>query len=94
MNMNLAPPIIKLELQHMKQSMQVALADYNLKVSEEVDIQLQKIIDDFPFEEVVQKAAYDALNQAIESYFNYGDGYKLVQTAMQEAFEHTMKGLE
>ena len=86
-------PIIRLEIQHMKQTMQVALADYHLKISEEVDIQLANVIENYPFEEVVQKAAYDALTGAIGSYFKYGDGYKLVQKALKDTFADIVSGL-
>jgi len=83
-------PILRLELDRMKQSMLVALADYHVSLSENVREQMEKIISEFDYEEEVGKATTEAIEEAINYYFKYGNGRVVIREAVQESFDKSL----
>ena len=82
-----AVPIIKLELEHMKQSMLTHLGLATNELSEAVSANLGKAIENFDFSYAVLNAANEAIAETIESYFKYGEGRSFIQAAIQESFD-------
>jgi hypothetical protein len=82
-------PIVKLELQNMKQAMVVALADYQNEIAKSVELQLQNIVDTFDYKEaicqMVNKIIHDSIHKSIESYFQYGEGRKQLDRLIYES---------
>lgn len=78
-------PIIRLELERMKQTMLTAVSDYNNQISEAVKVQLEWAIENFDYEAAVREAANEAIKEAINSYFKYGEGRRLIDQTIDEA---------
>ena len=83
------PPMVRIELVHMKQSILAALGNYNGDIAKHVSGELQKAIDTFDFEkavrEVAEKAIHEAVCTAIKNYFAWGEGRDAINSVVKEA---------
>lgn len=73
----------------MKQTMMYALVDYNKSISENVEAQMEKMISEFDYEEAVGNATREAIEEAIDYYFKYGNGRLAIRDAIQASFDKT-----
>ena len=84
-------PIVKLELQGMKQSIAIAFAQYQNEISESVSAQLEEVINNFDYAQAVKDCARQILKQSIEesvkSFFFYGGGREAIRDVIKEAFK-------
>lgn len=80
-------PIIRLELEQMKQSMMVALGNYHDDITANVDEQLTRAIKNFDWEAAVSRAASDAIRKAVDDYFKWGEGHTIIHTAVGDALD-------
>ena len=78
-------PIIKLELDNMRQAILYSLAKYNNEIEKAVDEELKKVVENFDYENIVISIANEALKDAIESYFKYGEGRRTIEKSVNEA---------
>ena len=85
-------PTLKLELSHMKQTLLVALADYQGDVSKQVEAEIETAIENFNFSAVVQPIIQKAIADAVEEYFAYGKGRKQINDALEEVFSPDLGG--
>lgn len=84
-------PIIRLELDHLKQSVSCHLGLYQDELSKNVNAQIEKAIADFDFEGEVSRIATEAIKKAIEFEFTCGDGFTWIQEAINKAFTDMFK---
>lgn len=88
-------PVIRLELQQMKQAMLVALAQYNSEIETIVAEKLEQAIREFDYEGQVRRIADDVLQlvikQSIESYFRYGAGRDAINAVIEEMFNKVLQ---
>lgn len=91
-------PIVKIELQNMKQAMVVALADYQNEMAKSVEAQLQNIVDTFDYQEAVRGMAgqiiRDSIQKSLESYFRFGNGRKQLDELIYQSLDKIWKDEE
>lgn len=80
-------PIIRLTVENMGESITQALAIYNEEIGQYIEDGIEQAIRTFDFDVVVRKEAYKALQKAIESYFQYGDGARIMERVVNRAME-------
>jgi hypothetical protein len=80
-------PMIRLELEGMKQEMMIALTRYHTQINENVEAQLKNIVEHFDYERVVTEVARQTINEAIQTYFRQGEGKQVITTAVYEALD-------
>lgn len=81
-------PIVRIEIEGMRQQIAAALADYGNEIKESVDIEIEKAISEYPFKETVRRHTAEAINQSIKSaidkYFKFGDGATAIESSVNE----------
>lgn len=81
-------PLVKIELENMRQTVIVALSNYQGQISQNVNEQLKDIVNNFDFSKVVNdtatKVIEEAIRDALTSYFKYGDGRRVIETTISE----------
>ena len=87
-------PIIRLELEHMKQTMMTALVNYNAEITDYVDAALQDAIESFPFRETVKNIAHESIQKMLSNYFAYGQGYEMLNKALEHPLAETFSELD
>ncbi len=80
-------PIVKLEIESMRESIAYAFAQHQIDISKEVQSQLDLTLKNFNFEEAIRDAARQVIYDTITKYFKYGEGYKLIEKLVNEAFD-------
>lgn len=80
-------PIIQLTVKSMGESVTQALAVYNEEVSQYVEEGIVQAIRTFDFDVFVRKEAHKALEKAIQSYFQYGEGARVMEKVVSQAME-------
>ena len=78
-------PIIRLSVESMGQSVTQALAVYNQEVSQYIEDGIEQAVRTFDFDVVVRKEAHKALQKAVESYFQYGEGARIMERVVSQA---------
>jgi hypothetical protein len=91
-NIPILPPIIRIELQHLKQTMLMAVADYGDQLSESVGIALDQAIQNFDFVGYVTQISNEIMKEEIKSYFTYGEGRKMIDEVLKEALGKSLSG--
>ena len=61
-------PMLRLELEHMKQTMVTALMDYNGEIERAINEQLSEVVKNYDFAAVIAPIAGDVLNHAITEW--------------------------
>lgn len=83
-------PIIRIELDHMRQSIVHALSEYSTQMTEYVNGELQRIVDSFDYDAVVREVANEAISRSIkdeiDAYFRFGEGRKQINKLVEESF--------
>lgn len=86
--MNISPPIIRLEVEHMKHAMLAACSQYLVQLDEQVQAAVQKACTVENITRVVEQAADDAISKTIkeeiESFFRFGDGRRVIKDAVEK----------
>lgn len=81
-------PIVRIEIEGMKQQIAAALTDYGNEIKESVDREIERAIAEYPFRETVRRHAAEAINQSIKSaidkYFKYGVGATAIEASINE----------
>lgn len=84
-------PILKLELAGFRQTMMHALADYQGEISRCVSDQVSNIVTTEYFEgfikSQVRETVQRSVKDAIESYFMYGEGRKMIDEVVNQVFK-------
>ena len=79
-------PIIRLEIEHMKQSIYHALTDYTLKLDSDIKQAVDKCCTSENIQNVIATTVESSINYAIseeiETFFKHGKGRKLVKKAV------------
>ena len=83
--MSMQFPLIKVELEHMKQSIVAALNTYNIDTTSYVEAALTDVVETFDYGSIVSSVATEVLTKGIESYFRWGEGRVIIEKAIQEA---------
>jgi hypothetical protein len=84
-------PIIRLELDYMKQSVSYHLGLHKNELSKNVNAQIEKAIAEFDFEGEVSRIATEAIRRAINFEFTCGNGFTWIQEAINKAFTDMFK---
>ena len=75
-------PMVRLELDYMKQSILHHLGLHENELSKNVNDQIEKAIAEFDFEGEVSRIATEAIRKAINFEFTSGDGFIWIQEAI------------
>lgn len=88
-------PILKIELQGIRQTMHHAFLDYQEGISKQVKAQLDRLLNEESFNYMIAHEVKDqfekAVKKAIASYFEYGDGRRAIDEEIQKACERKKK---
>jgi len=84
-------PLIKLEIESMKHSILHHFGLYQAQLSDAVAAEIERVIGEYDYQGAVTKAAIEVLNGTIESFFRYGEGREIIQSAMNEALKKVFK---
>ena len=84
-------PLIRLEIGEMKHTILAHLNTYQKQVSDAVKDEIEKVVIDFDFGSAVKDSVQEVLKETIESYFKYGNGYQMIQEAIQDALNNAFK---
>ena len=87
-------PIIRLELEQMKHTLLVALGKHNQELSAKAEAQITKAIEDFNWQQETTVIVHDAIRNALQSYFGYGEGYNFISEAINKAFTGMFKAVK
>lgn len=91
-------PTIRLDLQGMKQSIVNALSAYHEDIEKNVKAQLETILKEFDFGEAVTAVAkqviLESVRNAVEYYFKYGEGTKIIKEIVQKSIVASLKGID
>lgn len=81
-------PVIRLEIESMKAGILQTLSDYTARMDADIQAAVEAYCTPENITSIVQKAAADAIDEAIKSdvrhFFLYGDGRKFVKDAVNE----------
>lgn len=83
-----AMPIIRIELEGIKQSIIQHIGAAGSEYGELVAEQLEKAILTYPWEDTVRRTTERCIDEAIENYFKCGDGAKAIREAVNTAFRN------
>ena len=78
-------PVIRLSVENMAQTFTQALAVYNEEIGQYVEKGIEQAIRTFDFDVFVRKEAHKALEKAIQSYFQYGEGARIMENIVSDA---------
>lgn len=81
------PPIIRLEVDDMKYAIVHELHRHHQEVEAEVERQVEAAIANYNFASVVSTNVYKVLNNAVQSYFEYGPGARVLTQAVWDAMD-------
>jgi len=85
-------PLVKLELDQMRVTIMHQFTNYNKEISEAVDKELKKVIENFDYEGTITKIADEVITKAIENYFAWGgEGKKLIEGSVTQALDKIFK---
>lgn len=88
-------PVIRIEVEGMRQQILHAFGQYNEEIEKEVDRQLKQVIENFPFEEYIEHECRgmieESIRKALMSFFQYGAGAKAIEQAITSALERSFK---
>lgn len=82
-------PVLKVQLEHIKQTMYTAFIDYQDGISVQVRQQLEGLLSEESFKFMIAqqvKVEFEkAVKSAIASYFEYGEGRRAIEEVIREA---------
>ena len=88
-------PIIKLEVQHMKHEILIALNKYQLQIDEYIDKELERICSSEYLQHfiaaTVEKCVEEGIREEIRNFFAYGKGRQAIADAVKERLERRIK---
>jgi len=85
-------PLVRLELDQMRTAIMHQFTNYNKEISEAVDKELKKVIENFDYESTIIKIANETITKAIEDYFTWrGEGKKLIEDSVTQALDKIFK---
>lgn len=85
-------PLVRLELDQMRTTIMHQFTNYNKEISEAVDKELKKVIENFDYESTITKIANETITKAIEDYFTWrGEGKKLIEDSVTQALDKIFK---
>lgn len=82
-------PIIRLELDRMKESILVALTERQFALDSQIKEALDRYLESSNVQAIVNEAVFKAcdaiIKQETESFFLYGDGSRAIRSSIQQA---------
>ena len=86
-----ATPIIRLEVDGMKDAICVSLSEYAAKMDADIQRAVEQMCRPEVLVDVIQSAAAKAINEAvrqeIDSFFRYGGGRRAIKDAVERQLE-------
>lgn len=79
-------PILKIEIDRLKERVTHALVIHEHEISEAVSKAIDKAVASFPFEEEVERIVHKETREAVERYFRMGEGRKAIDAVIDRAF--------
>ena len=76
-------PIIRIELQNIKESILHHFDLRNLDLSKQIREQMDAAIESFNFDQIVKTATHKAISTAIHKYFDYGEGSRIINKTVK-----------
>jgi len=89
-------PIVRLEIEGMKHSVQTALTEYIMQMDEDIHVAIEKVITpdniSLVISDSVARTLKDVLQTEIDSLFRYGDGRRVLRKTVRSLiWEHLSK---
>jgi hypothetical protein len=78
-------PIIRLEVTQLRETVVAAIQTRHAEIQQLVDDQIESAVDAYPWQDEVQAAVHRALSKAIREHFEYGEGRRAIQNAVDQA---------
>jgi len=80
-------PIIRLEIEGMKQQICIALSEYSMQMDKDIQTAVDAYCTPENITRIVRQAAFNALNyvikEEVDKFFRYGEGRKAVAEAVK-----------
>lgn len=93
--MGLSPTIVRIEVEHMKHALSVAMADYVGKLDLDIKAAIERVCTAENILGIIQREADQAINQVIkkevEEFFWLGEGRGAIRDAVQARLKLEMK---
>jgi len=84
-------PVVRIELEHMKEVVISQFSKHNKKLEGLVEEQIAIAVYEFDFENAVKKAATVVIDASIKNYFSYGKGADVIKSAVVEILDKMFK---
>ncbi len=88
-------PMIRLELEGMRQAILHSFLKYNSELNKAVDEALKNAVSADSFFELVDREVREAVNECvakeIKGYFGWGEGRKMISETIEAAFKNKSK---
>lgn len=85
-------PMIRLELEQMRATILHQFTNYNKELSEAVDKELKKVIENFDYEGTITRVANEVITKVIQDYFSWsGEGKKLIEDSVKQGLDKIFK---
>lgn len=82
-------PIIKIEIEGIKQNICHAISDNNKEINQAVENEISRAIDAIDIKSLVKSGVQDCIQSAIKDYFNFGSGRRTIKDVVFNALnEH------
>lgn len=91
-------PRIKIEIENMRYQIVHAFSTHNDEIEKAVDEEIRKVIENYPFSEVVSKLASEVLEKSIkhslEEFLLYGEGSKVLKESVDKLLADKLKRMK
>ena len=82
-----AIPTLKIEVEHMKHTIINHIGAMGSDLGKALETEIQRAIDNYDWQGQVTRIVHEALKDAIDGYFRYGKGNKMILAALNEGFD-------
>lgn len=91
-------PIIKIEIDHMRESIAHLISERDLEIDNYVQAALDKLCSAEAIqglvEEATQKVVQEVVSQSVRSFFQYGEGYAAISGLVRERLKQELTKVE
>ena len=89
-----AVPLIRLEIENLKHAIIRHMGAVGSELGERLSEQIDKAIEEYPWEEQVKKITHEAIDDTIERYFKHGHGMTVLYRVLDDSIRGMGNGTE
>jgi len=86
-----AMPLVRIQVENMKHSILNHMGVIGSEYAEALDEQIQKALNDYPWEQEVKRIVREEVTAQIQGFFKYGNGHRAISESIEEAFKNLGK---